>query len=142
MKRIAIAASLLAFCGVTAAVAGVIEDRQATMKSFAPALKDGTGIKNGTIPFDAAKVKGLMKILLDGADQMAKDFPSAPKADDKTKAAPAIWTDAAGFKAALATFKTDATAASNAADKDAFSAAFTKVVADCGACHKTYRLSP
>ena len=140
MKRIAIAACLLAFCGATAAIAGAIEDRQATMKSFAPALKDGTGLKNGTIPFDAAKVKAAMKILLDGADQMAKDFPAAPKADDKTKAAPAIWTDAAGFKAAQVAFKTDATAASNATDQAAFAAAFTKVTADCGACHKAYRL--
>lgn len=142
MSRFTVAAAIsaLTIMGATVAFAGVIEDRQATMKSFAPALKDGTGLKNGSIPFDAAKVQAAMKILLDGADKMPKEFPTAPKADEKTKAAPAIWTDAAGFKAALATFKTDVTAASNAKDQASFAAAFTKVTADCGSCHKAYRL--
>jgi cytochrome c556 len=143
MSRFTVAAaaiSALTMMGATIAFAGVIEDRQATMKSFAPATKEAMGYKSGATPFDAAKVKAVMKVYLDGADKMAKEFPTPPKADEKTKAAPAIWTDAAGFKAALATFKADVTAASNATDQASFSAAFTKVTADCGSCHKAYRL--
>jgi cytochrome c556 len=60
-----------------------------------------------------------------------------------TKAAPAIWTDNAGFRKAAMTLSTAgetlATAA-KAGDATAVAAAFKGVGEACGACHKEYRL--
>jgi cytochrome c556 len=60
-----------------------------------------------------------------------------------TKAAPAIWSDQAGFQKAAMALGTAAdalTAAAKAGDAAATAAAFKDVGAACGACHKDYRL--
>ncbi len=73
-------------------------------------------------------------------------FPTLfPAGSDKgdTKAAPAIWSDPAGFqKAAVALSNAGATlaAAAKAGDATAVAAAFKGVGEACGACHKDYRL--
>ena len=141
MKRIAVVAtvSVLALCGVSAAIAGIVEDRQALMKSFGPATKDALGFKNGTTPFDAAKVKATMQIYIDAAAKMDKLFATAPKADEKTKASAKIWAESAGFKAEVSKFSADAKAAAATTDTASFAAAFTKVTADCSSCHGAYR---
>ncbi len=142
MKRMTVAAAVTAFtlCGVTIAVAGAIEDRQELMKSFGPVTKEAIGYARGATPFDAAKVKAIMQVYLDAADKMPKLFPAAPKPDDKTKAAPKIWEDAAGFKAEIVKFDSDAKAAAAATDQASFQTAFSKVTADCSSCHGDYRI--
>ena len=59
----------------------------------------------------------------------------------KTGAGPAIWSDAAGFKAEAVKFTTDAKAAGASKDAASFAAALKTVQADCGGCHKTYRVT-
>ena len=61
---------------------------------------------------------------------------------------PAVWdgltakmTAAAGFKTAAAKFSADAKAAGAAKDAAGFADAFKTVQADCGGCHKTYRVT-
>jgi cytochrome c556 len=141
MKKIIVAAALLAL-GATAAFAGPIEDRQASMKAIAAAAKDASTAAKAT-PYDAATVKAKLQVIADAADKFPTLFPKGTEAGGATKtgAGPAIWTDAAGFKAAAAKLSTDAKAAGAAASADAFTAAFKTVQADCGACHKTYRVS-
>jgi cytochrome c556 len=61
----------------------------------------------------------------------------------KTKAAPAIWTDMAGFEKAsmaLSTAGETLATAAKAGDATAVAAAFKEMGEACGACHKAYRL--
>lgn len=138
MKKTITVALLLAAFG-TAAMAGPIEDRQALMKSIAGAAKDANGIAKAPT-YDAAAAKAKMQILVDGAAKLPSLFPKGfDTGAVKTKAGPAIWTDAAGFKAASDKMGKDAAAAGAAADATAFAAAFKTVTGDCAACHKDYR---
>jgi len=73
-------------------------------------------------------------------------FPTLfPEGSDKgnTKAAPAIWTDMAGFKkdaTALSVAGEALATAAKAGDETAVAAAFKQIGDACGACHKEYRL--
>ena len=73
-------------------------------------------------------------------------FPTLfPAGSDKgdTKAAPAIWTDMAGFQKAamrLSTASDSLAAGAKAGDATAVAAAFKEMGEACGACHKEYRL--
>jgi len=73
-------------------------------------------------------------------------FPTLfPPGSDKgeTKAAPAIWTDRAGFEKdaqALAAAGAQLATAAKAGDETAVAAAYKDIGDACGACHKTYKL--
>jgi cytochrome c556 len=73
-------------------------------------------------------------------------FPTLfPAGTDKgeTKAAPAIWTDRAGFEKAAMTLSAAGeklSVAAKAGDETAVAAAFKEIGEACGACHKDYRL--
>ena len=100
MKKFALAVLAVASLGVTAAVAGPIEDRQALMKGFAGPMKTATGLARGTAPYDAAAAKAAMDQLAAGGDKLVALFPKGSDTGaTKTGAGPAIWSDAAGFKA-------------------------------------------
>jgi len=87
---------------------------------------------------------------LEGAGKAIKRwgavFPTLfPAGSDKgaTKAAPAIWSDNAGFQKAAMTLSAagDSLAtAAKAGDATAAAAAFKAIGEACGACHKDYRL--
>ncbi len=60
-----------------------------------------------------------------------------------TTAAPALWSDRAGFEKAAATFQTEAGKLADlakAGDADGFAAQWTVVRGTCGACHTAYRV--
>jgi len=73
-------------------------------------------------------------------------FPTLfPAGSDKgdTKAAPAIWTDQAGFQKdamALSAAGEKLAIAARAGDETAVAAAFKEIGGACGACHRGYRL--
>jgi cytochrome c556 len=73
-------------------------------------------------------------------------FPTLfPAGSDKgeTKAAPAIWTDRAGFEKAAMTLSSAGeklSVAAKAGDETAVAAAYKEIGDACGACHKDYRL--
>jgi cytochrome c556 len=69
-------------------------------------------------------------------------FPAGSGTGD-TKAAPAIWTDPAGFQKSSTNMANAADAlaiAAKAGDATAAAAAFKQMGEACGACHKDYRL--
>ncbi len=69
-------------------------------------------------------------------------FPAGTDKGD-TKAAPAIWTDRAGFQKdaeALSVAGGKLAEAAKAGDETAVAAAFKEIGEACGACHKDYRL--
>jgi cytochrome c556 len=69
-------------------------------------------------------------------------FPAGTDKGD-TKAAPAIWTDQAGFQKdamALSAAGEKLATAAKAGDETAVAAAYKEIGDACGACHKDYRL--
>jgi cytochrome c556 len=142
MIRIALAAAGLAL-GFTAVVAqpNPIAERRETMKGVGAATQQGAAIAKGEAPFDAARVQTIFKTYADAAKKVPTLFPENSKTGGETTAAPKIWEDQAGFKAAFAKFETDATAAaSSATDLATFRTAFGNVTRNCGSCHETYRI--
>jgi cytochrome c556 len=140
MHRSAIALVLLAV-GTAAALAGPIEDRKALMKQNADAAKIGVGLTKGEVPYDQGKAEDVLKIHAMVAAKLPTLFPEDSKTGDKTSAAPKIWEDMAGFKAAAAKFEHDATTAmAQTSDQATFAKAYMVVVSNCGACHQTYRI--
>jgi cytochrome c556 len=142
MIRLVLAATVLAL-GVSSVIAqsDPIVERKATMKAVGAATGQGAAIAKGEAPFDAAKVQGIFKVYADASKKMPTLFPDSAKTGGETTAAPKVWEDQAGFKAAFAKFEADAAAAGPAAvDLASFRTAFGNVTKNCGGCHETYRV--
>ncbi|TPI38476.1 cytochrome C556 [Mesorhizobium sp. B3-1-9] len=142
MRKLVIAISLLAFAG-SAAYADPIKDRQALMKERGKLAGQISKVVKGEEPFDAAAVLTALQALEANAEKFDADklFPAGSDKGDTT-AAPKIWEDMAGFKAAGDKFLADAKAAvaSPPADVDALKAQLNTLGGDCGTCHQTYRI--
>jgi cytochrome c556 len=142
MKRILLACAVVAL-GVTAVVAqgDPIAARKAVMKENGAQAKIGAAMSKGEEPFDLAKAKKIFATFESAATKMPGLFPANSKTGGETTAAPKIWEDEAGFKAAFAKFGSDSKAAeASVKDLDSFKAAFASVGKDCGGCHNTYRV--
>jgi len=145
MKKSVVAGLLLATVCATAAMAGVIEDRQAIMKDFNTASRTLNGMAQGTVPFDQAAARVQLQLIVDGSAKLPTLFPAgSDQSTDtvKTLALPAVWSDTPGFTAAAAKISADAKAAMAATDAASFKVAFQAVQGDCGGCHRTYRAAP
>jgi cytochrome c556 len=140
--KLAVVTALVLAVGGTAWADGIdpIKTRQAGLDLLGGTL---SGIKA------VVTLNGDVKTVEDPAKAIGKwavNFPTLfPPGSDKgeTKAAPAIWTDMAGFQKAATALSSAAetlAAAAKAGDAPAVAAAFKGVGDACGACHKNYRL--
>lgn len=140
--------SLIAIAAISCA-AGVafaqdpISERQAAMKSVGGAAKQSAMMIKGEKPYDAEEALAALQKMNDVAQVFGTYFPEGSEIGGKTTAASAIWSDRAGFDAAIAKFEADSAAAIASApvDLEAFKVAFGSVAANCGTCHKAYRVS-
>lgn len=141
MIRTALVAVVLGL-GLTAVVAqsDPITERRNTMKAVGAATRDGAAIAKGEVPFDAAKAQAIFKVYGDASKKVPGLFPDSSKSGGETTAAPKIWEDQAGFKAAFVKFETDASAGAAATDVAGFRTAFGNATKNCGTCHETYRI--
>lgn len=142
MIRSLIVAAALAV-GITGVVAqsDVIKQRQTAMKAAGDAMKAPAAMMKGEQPFNLAAAQASFKTLNDVAKGAGTLFPENSKTGGDTAADPKIWTDAAGFKAALANMeKASADAMTNVKDEASFKAEFPKVGKTCGDCHNTFRV--
>ncbi|WP_341988872.1 cytochrome c [Azorhizobium sp. AG788] len=140
--RFALLAALLVPLAATVVVAQTdpIKDRKAVMKEIGDQTKVAGAMVKGEAPYDAAKAAAIFKTYADGAAKYGALFPAGSDAGD-TKAAPAIWSDRAGFDAALAKFKADIAANVGAIGTEAgFKTAMAAVGDNCRTCHQTYKL--
>ncbi len=136
--RASILAAILCCCA-TAALADARSDRQAVMKANNAAYSALDALVVGILK--PAEVKKQAQILIDNGGRMAVLF--APGTDENDAGIkPELWTDAAGFKAANDKFIADARTFLTAPDRIAMAHALVTVQADCGACHKAYRVMP
>jgi cytochrome c556 len=139
--EIAIAAALFAGCaGAVMAqdAAGAITARKAAMKANGAA----TGVLRGAATAtDAAPLNAAGKSLQANLTTFAANLPkgSGPESGVATRAKPEIWTDAAGFKAALDSAMAAADALAKAPDLASAQAAAGAVGRTCGGCHSKYQ---
>ena len=129
--------------GATAVIAqsDPIAERRNIMKGNGAATRTGTQMAKGEAPFDLAKAKEIFQTYERAAQHMPGLFPENSKTGGETTAAPKIWEDMAGFKAAFAKFEKDSKEAETATkDLDTFKAAFGNVTKNCGTCHELYRI--
>lgn len=142
MRKLVLAISMLALAG-SAAFADPIQDRQALMKERGMLAGQLSKVVKGEEDFDAAAVLTTLKALQANAEKFDADklFPVGSDKGDTT-AAPKIWEDMAGFKAAGDKFLADAkeAVASPPGDVDGLKAQLNTLGGDCGACHQSYRI--
>ncbi|HEY5793403.1 MAG TPA: cytochrome c [Bosea sp. (in: a-proteobacteria)] len=141
MIRTALVAAILGL-GLTAVVADTdpIAERRNTMKAVGAATRDGAAIAKGEAPFDATKAQAIFKVYVDASKKMPGLYPATAKTGGDSTAAPKIWEDQAGFKAAFVKFESEAGAGASAANLDGFKAAFGNATKNCGSCHEVYRI--
>ncbi|WP_161862183.1 c-type cytochrome [Algicella marina] len=118
-----------------------VEKRQEAMKTMGRSAKTIGDMLKGTTVFDAATANQTLATMQSAASGFGDYFPEGSEAAD-SEAAPAIWSDKAGFEATLADFQSDLASAVAAAPQDqaALGAVFKEVGANCGVCHKAYRV--
>ncbi|RUX06115.1 MULTISPECIES: cytochrome c [unclassified Mesorhizobium] len=142
MRKLVIAISMLALAA-SAAFADPILDRQALMKERGKIVGGLAKVVKGEEPFDAAAVLTQLQAVQANAEKFDVEalFPKGSDAGDTT-AAPKIWEDMAGFKAAEDKYLSDVKAAVAAApgDVDALKAQVGVLGSNCGACHQSYRV--
>lgn len=138
--RLALLAAVLVPLATTAVLAqgNVIQQRQALMKDIGDNTKVAAAMVKGEAPYDAAKATAIFKVYAANADKFGSLFPEGSNVGE-TKATQAIWTDRAGFDAALAKFKADVAAnADKVGTAEGLKTAMAAVGGNCRACHQTY----
>jgi cytochrome c556 len=96
-----------------------------------------------TLKGDIKSLEGPGKAIQKWALVFPTLFPAGTDKGENTKAAPAIWTDRAGFQKdaeALSAAGEKLATAAKAGDETAVLAAYKEIGDACGACHKDYRL--
>jgi cytochrome c556 len=144
MLRIVSVAAILAV-GATAAFAqsAAIGQRKELFKQIGGGAKVGGPMMKGEVPFDLAKVQGALKVYADNAAKLPALFPDDSKTGGDTEALPAVWEKKADFDGMMKKFGADATAAAAAIkDEASFKTEWPKVMANCGGCHKVYKVAP
>jgi cytochrome c556 len=142
MRKLILAISTVALA-VSAAYADPIADRKAIMKERGGILGPLGKMAKGETAFDAAAVKTALEALKANEAKLDIDALFAAGTDKgDTKAAPKIWEDMNGFKAADTKLKeaTDAALAAPPQDVNALGATMGAIGGACGGCHKEFRL--
>lgn len=143
MKKLLLALSALAFA-TSAVQADAIADRKAIMKERGQIVGGLSKVAKGETPFDAETVKTQLAALNANEEKFNIEalFPTGSETGGETTAAPAIWSDMAGFKAANEKMAAATKAAVDAspADVAALGAALGPIGQACGGCHETFRI--
>lgn len=143
--RMGLAAAVLAL-GATgiaiAAPADIIKLREIYMEGNGAAAKVAVQMIKGEMPFDAAVAAAAAASIQHTLELYPAFFPAGTESGE-TKAAPTIWSDAAGFKAASDAGAAAAKAAAEAAaqGQEAFTKAFMALGGTCQSCHEKFRKS-
>ena len=141
--RVLLGAALLA---VTTGTAISAEDpiavRKAMMKNVGAATGVGGAMMKGEMEFNAVAAELVLRTMNTAALGFGELFPAGSESGGQSTASPKIWEDRAGFDAAVAKFQADTASgiAAKPASLDEFKAAFGAAAANCGSCHKAYRV--
>ncbi len=146
MNKLSLAVSVIVFSATAAMAAdNPIATRKSLMDANSAAAGMAAAMMKGDIDYNPTIAKSAIMTLHAVAHSYGAFFPEGSDNGD-TKASPKIFTDRAGFDAALAKFQADTDAAAKASGKDgpadlaAFKAAMGPVFGNCKSCHQDYRL--
>ncbi len=117
--------------------------RHELMEGVRDAAKPVGLMLRGEADFDSEQLMQSLMVWKDAAGQFGGLFPEGTETGMDTEAAPTIWTDRAGFDAALAKWATAVDTAIEAAP-DSLEAAkpvVGPVFQTCKGCHDNYRIS-
>jgi cytochrome c556 len=139
---LALAAAMFAFASAATANDDPIHDRQKLMEGVRDAAKPIGLMFRGESEFDAAVVMESLKVWQKAGAKFGDLFPEGSESGQGTEAAPAIWEDREGFKAALAKWReaTDSAIAANPQTLDEAKPTVGPVFQTCKGCHDTYRI--
>lgn len=140
---LALVISTVGFAASTSfASADAIKDRQDKMKIIGKSIGIVGKMAKGQTAFDGAAALAAFVAMKDAADGYETLFPAGTETGGETEAAPAIFTDRAGFEAKVADFEASLVKATAAApgSVEALGAMVGEVGQNCGACHKAYRV--
>lgn len=141
IRSICVVAAIAFGATAVLAQADAIAERKQVMKGVGGAAKSGGDFAKGAVPYDNAKGQAIFTTFASAAAKMPSLFPDNSKTGGETTAAPKIWEDMNGFKAAFAKFEADAKAAgASVKDLDSFKVAFGGITKNCGGCHEVYRI--
>jgi len=117
------------------------EQRQAAMKANGGFARTLGGFAKGETAFDAGQVMAALQGLKTSTAGFTDMFPDGSDTG-KTKAAPAIFSDRAGFNAAFAKYEAavDAAIAASPGNQAELATVFGPIGQSCGGCHQGYRL--
>ncbi|MFK7744786.1 MAG: cytochrome c [Roseobacter sp.] len=120
------------------------EKREAIMSDVGKSTKTIGDMLKGTTDFDAAAANAALVSMREGVEGFVDLYPEGTEGETTNKylAAPAVWTDRAGFEAESAKFEAalDTAIAANVQDKEALAAVFGAVGQSCRSCHEGYRV--
>lgn len=118
------------------------EQRHELMEGVKEAADPIGAMMKGEAPFDAAVVMQSLKTFQEAPPVYITLFPEGTETGYDTEAKSTIWTDRAGFEAALRTFSdaVDAAIAAAPQDLEALNAAAGPVFKACKDCHEGYRV--
>ena len=142
--RTLFAAALIGAAGFAPAIAADEPQvvRQEMMKKAGGATGAMAKMVKGEVDYDAAAALAALATISEVAATFGDYFPAGSETGFETEAAPAIWTDMAGFTAKITQLKADADAgvAAAPADLDGLKAVFGPLTKNCGSCHETFRI--
>ena len=128
--------------GVSAVLAqnDPIGARKALERSNDEQGRVGAAMIKGDMPFDLDRARTVFATFLENATKVPNLFPENSKTGNDTTAAPKIWDDPDGFKAAYARFAADAkTAQERVKDAGSFQTLFENLIQHCRNCHDVFR---
>ena len=140
IRGMLVAGALVAGVSSVMAQSDPIAERQEIMKKNNQEIRGLTNMLKGSVPFDLAKVQTALKGTAADYKKVSTLFPDNSQTGHETRALPKIWTDRAGFDAAMVKL-ISATEAAQTSIKDeaSFKTEFPKVSGACDACHDVYR---
>ena len=118
------------------------EQRHELMEHVGDAAKAVGGMLKEEQPFDAATAMASFETWAKAAAHFGDLFPAGSETGYDTEAKATIWSDRAGFDAALQGFAeaVDAAIAAEPQDLGSLNAAAGPVFKKCKACHEEYRV--
>lgn len=135
--------ALLATVGTTSlTLADEISDRQLKMKVVGRSIGVVSKMAKGEANFDPAIALQAFVNMKEAAEGYEDLFPEGTETGGETEAGPAIFTDRAGFEAKHADFEAalEKVTAAEPADLAELRVSLGEVGANCGICHKAYRV--
>lgn len=142
LSKVLLFSLLPAAMALSVANADPIKERQDRMKTVGKSMGIVSKMAKGETDFDAEAALAAFVAMKEASDGYETLFPEGTETGGDTEAAPAIFSDRAGFEKKVADFEASLVevTASAPANVAALGASVGAVGQNCGVCHKAYRV--